>query len=125
MTATAVTVNVAGRIIDIAPLLPLKMLHWRRLRAIGVDPVSIGQKANKGGEISGELIQKLAYYVIQQVDAGLTDALLDDELTLPDVIRLSSAIMDQEGGKTTEGPTSTPFSSSPNDGAGDLGISTV
>ena len=124
MTATPVTVTVAGRELDIAPLLPFRMIHWRRLRAIGVDPVAMGQKANRGGEVSGETLQKMAYYAIQQVDPALTDDVLDQELTLPAVLKLSGAIMEQEGGKTTEGPTSTPYSSAPSDGAGGLATST-
>lgn len=118
-TATTDTqVTVQGKLIDVAPLLPLKMVHWRRLRAIDVDPVQIGQNLNRNGQMSGEVLQKLAYYTIRLVDPSLSDAILDEELTLPQTLGIATSVMNHEGATAKEGPTSTPYSSSPSDGNG-------
>jgi hypothetical protein len=113
-------IEVDGRVIDVAPLLPLKMGAWKQLRKLGVDPVAIGQKINRGnGEVSGEVLETLVYFVLKRFDPTLTDQILDDHLELQPVMRLGSVIMRWEGTKTTEGPTSTASSPPPSDGAGD------
>lgn len=110
--------TVQGRQLDVAPLLPLKMVHWRRLRALGVDPVQIGNNLNRNGQMGSDVLQTLTYYTVRLLDPSLTDAILDDELTLPDVLNIAGAVMNHEGSATTENPTSTPYSASLSDGTG-------
>src|SRR3954471_22818093 len=101
-------VEIDGRVIDIAPFLPLKMGSWKILRKLGVDPVAIGQKINRGtGELGGEQLDIMVYFVLRKADPTLTDAILDDNLEMPAVVRLGGLIMNGEARKTTEGPTST------------------
>jgi hypothetical protein len=108
-----------GRVIDLAPVLPLKMGSWKALRKLGVDPIAIGQKINRGtGEMDGGLLGTLVYWVMAKLDPELTEAFLDEHLEMPQMIKLGGAIMQQEARTTKEGPTSTSSSPSPNGGTG-------
>jgi hypothetical protein len=114
-----------GQLVDVAPLLPLKMGSWKALRKLGVDPISIGQKINRGtGEMDGGILSTLVYWVLAKLDPErFTEAYLDDRLEMPQMIKLGGAIMQQEARKTAEGPTSTSSSPLPNVGTGDQATS--
>ena len=115
-------VELRGQEIDIATCLPMKMGYWNHLRAQGVDPMRMA-KAAKTGDIESGPIQLIAYQAVIRVAAlkgimGVTDAELDDLLTLSDCTRIATAVMKADSAGEVDRPTSTASSPLPNGGDG-------
>lgn len=115
-------VEINGRIIDIAHVIPFKMTTWRALRPRGIDPMIIARTGQRE-ELVAKDLEPIAITAIQLVDRTLSENDILDALTISDIVRLAIAVLQAEQVGNIDPPTSTASLPSPSDGAGDQAIS--
>jgi hypothetical protein len=111
--ATAV-VQVNGREIDVARVLPLTMGDWRALRKLGVTPQAL---TRLGEDVDVEVLAAYAFYILHKADPSVTseevDGLTFEQLT--PIMQVINAASRQDGDRPFSAP-STP-SAPPTGGA--------
>jgi hypothetical protein len=113
------TVRIGDRVVDCAPVLPFKLGDWEKLKAQGIDPIVIAMGA-RDGKMSLAPMTAMTVHAIRKAAPDLTAEQIMDAIGIGEAQRIFAGAMAMEDAGPVDRPTSTPFSTSPSGGGGDL-----